>query len=127
LLVTTNEHAVLKTIVSRCQCVRLQIDKQVVPDHPLLDFFLDTRKHHDPFIFMQTLSQHKLSDSQSIHLIDQLLLYYSRKAIECSSQDNNYVRYQHAIQIIKKHMRKPPQSGSSDLFWKNLYLQFPHT
>ena len=28
-------------------------------------------------------------------------------------------------EYLKKIMLKPPQSGSSTLFWKNLYLTFP--
>ncbi len=125
LLMTTNENAVLKTIVSRCHLVRLAGHESATPDHPMLDYFISAHKLQDPFGFMQMQRQNKLTDSESRQLVDSLLLYFSRKVLQAGDTDESRDFYCKVVRVIKKHMRKPPQSGSSNLFWKNLFLHFP--
>ncbi len=130
LLITGNENALLETIRSRCHVVRTQSADEEHALHPLLSFFIFSHKREDPLAFEQLLKQLHFSDSQSVQLAHQLMNNFSQKVIEehlnaehlnaPDIQSNNAL----FLSLIQKALLKPPQSGSSEIFWKNLYLQF---
>ncbi len=130
-LITSNEGAMLETIRSRSHVVRLsQLESSSF--HAFLRFFYGRAKHNDPILFDKELRQLHFSDSQSTQLAYDMLTYFSQKIIAFNTNepksDNDiamYRYYQDVIIFLKQSLRKPPQSGSSELFWKNMFLRFP--
>lgn len=125
ILMTDNEDALLETIRSRCHVIRIQQLQSDDSVHPLLSFFLLPGKQEDPFSFEQLLKKLHLSDTQSIQLANQLMHQLSQKIIShYQTNQENSAELQHQLHIVQKALLKPPQSGSSELFWKQLYLQY---
>ncbi len=125
ILMTNNEDAILKTIVSRCHIVRLDQTQEDASLHPLLAFFMIPHRRDDPFAFEQLIKQLHLSDNQSVQLANQLMNQLFQKMTLAYEQDIEIVEtYQGLLSIVQKALLKPPQSGSSEIFWKNIYLQF---
>jgi hypothetical protein len=131
LLLTTNETGTLPTIRSRCVTVNLLNEQEEAINNSLTSFFLSQTKLSDPFAFEQALRNEKLADSESIQLVNELLCEFSRKMISIIKQKTppsphveiSYM--EEVIDFLQNSLKKPPQSGSSMLFWKNLFLRFP--
>lgn len=127
ILLTTNEQALLTTIRSRCtQTYVGGNDKEKL--HPFLNFFCTSIASRDPLEFEQSLRQYHFSDTQSTQLAYELLNYFTQK-MATQSQDPSKIStikdYHRIIIFLQKALQRPPQSGSSELFWKNIYLNFP--
>jgi DNA polymerase-3 subunit delta' len=130
ILLTTNAEAILPTIASRCVVVELASNTDTTSSytlHPLLSFFLNPEKLDDPITFEAELKKQHLSDTQSVELLQQLVAAYTQKIRDCAlnHKQENMEQFSHVLDFLIKKMRKPPQSGSSELFWKHLFLMFP--
>jgi DNA polymerase III delta prime subunit len=133
-LLSTNAETLLPTIVSRCVLIDLSIMAESrqefgIEEHPLLAYFFSSIKHKDPLGFEQELKKQALNDAQSFELLQRMISFYSQKLRDGYQQatlshiEQEYLT--HVIDFLIDKMRKPPQSGSSDLFWKHLFLSFP--
>jgi hypothetical protein len=129
ILHTTNERAILPTILSRSVVTTLDQQDENNAVHPLLTFFLDEKKQADFFAFEALLKKEHLSDSQSYELACNLLEILNGKKKATYQENNEQIRQilSDKIQRVTKHLLKPPQSGSSDIFWKNLFLALLHS
>ncbi|MBX9830887.1 hypothetical protein K2X40_02935 [Candidatus Babeliales bacterium] len=127
ILLTTNEHALLPTILSRCHVVRLQQSTATTTMPALFTFFCDEKKRGLPLEFEQELRKAKLNDSTTTQMVNDMLHYFSQKLIASyTSSEQIEKKYLEAVIVfLKEKLQKPPQSGSSLLFLKNLYLHFP--
>ncbi|QQR48788.1 hypothetical protein IPF37_04475 [bacterium] len=127
LLLTTNEQALLPTILSRCHVVRLHSNTATYSTPALCTFFYDEAKRDLPFEFEQELRKAALTDSLATEIVNDMLHYFSQKLIASYSSpksiDKKYCET--VIEFLKDKLHKPPQSGSSLLFFKTLYLSFP--
>jgi len=122
LLLTHNSHAVLPTIISRCLLVQLtSVQAGTTFSDPLLDYFMVSSKRSDPLGFESELKKQNFTDSTSVERVHDLiaLLIEKTRNGQPDSYDNQVLRF------LTDALRKPPQSGSSDLFWKHLFLNFP--
>lgn len=125
ILMSNNEDALLPTIVSRCHIVRFDQQSQDQSLHPLLAFFMIPHRRNDPFAFEQLVKQLHLPDSQSIQLANQLMnQLYLKLTLAYKQEPELVATYQTLVMLVQQALQKPPQSGSSELFWKNLYLSF---
>jgi len=151
ILHTNNINLILPTIVSRCHIINYSSKSdETQTTHPLLHFFCNN-KLDDPINFEKELKKHGLTDSQSIELANDLLSFFAQKIIDFYSKEsedealhtsihqpsqklrpalsmsaNEQIKYyKEVIEYLKERLKKPPQSGSSNLFWKNMYLSFP--
>lgn len=131
LLLTHNENAMLPTIVSRSLVQHLHV-QHTQHTHPLIDFFIHEKKLTDPFGFEATLRKEKPTDSESISLAETIFHHYTSRihqhyqgAASSASHANELRLHQQRAAFLEECMKKPPQSGSSGLFWKNTYLLFP--
>lgn len=131
ILLTPNEDALLPTIKSRCAITRLEQNLNSNELHPLLAYFVHPIKHDDPFDFEAELKKYHFMPSESISLAHELLTHYAQKIQSFhTSQDgtqDEYLMNQNIIKFLQDKLKKPPQSGSSTLFWKNLFLHFPRS
>lgn len=114
-LTTNNEHAILETIRSRCHIHRIKTPTQHGFLNPLLTFFIDPQKRC-PLAFEAELKKQNLSDQESTQLLYTLIDHMQQKM----RTDPTYIKQ---ISFFKAQMEKPPQSGSANLFWKNVFLQ----
>jgi len=87
--------------------------------HPLLNFFIKKEFLDSPVEFDAELKKSSISEQESLQLINELFAYFSKLMI------NNHKQYFDKLESIKNAMKKTPQPGGSNLFWKNLYLSFP--
>ena len=129
ILLTHNEQAMLTTIISRSFVQHLQAPASMQM-HPLIDFFTNDMKNCDPIGFDQALRTHKLTDSESITLAESIYLFYAQSITKHHTKekvldDKTAARNMARADYLQEQMKKPPQSGSSKIFWKNLYMGFP--
>ena len=51
----------------------------------------------------------------------QIINFYKNKDIEIEQK----LYFENVIEYLKEKIKRPPQSGSSNIFWKNIYISFP--
>jgi len=131
ILITPNEKLIIQTILSRCLVVPVDTPSQVAATYsPLLMFFQDPRKLNDPIAFEIELKKNKLNDTQSEELLHELIAFYAQALCNAHKDgaaltDEKILLLSCIVDFLHKKIQKPPQSGSSDLFWKHLYLTIP--
>ncbi|MFH1643845.1 MAG: hypothetical protein ABIA74_01595 [bacterium] len=129
ILLTKNENNILPTIKSRCLISNFShIEQENIETDPILSFFIDEKKLSDHFSFDSELKKQKLTDSQATELINTLLNHFSKKIINIYKEQqghNELETYKEIESFLKNKLRKPPQSGSANLFLKNIFLSFP--
>lgn len=126
LLLTTNAEAVIATVRSRCVLTQLSAIGFSDSRHALLQFFLNQHQQQDPFAFEQELKKQQLDDAASAALFEVLanVIGSQYKDAILSGHQTAIEQYTKRYALIEKNMRKLPQSGSSDLFWKQLWLRW---
>jgi|SRR3990172_10114029 len=114
---------ILPTIKSRC-IVHEYRSTERVSHHELFEFF-NTRKFHDPSVFLKQLDFSKISEHESIELLDSLVHHWSSQYKKALTSNDELAQKDaaHMIAVLKKGFERPPMPGSSSLFWKDLYLQ----
>ena len=128
ILLTNNENNVLPTIKSRCLTHHFGIQTQTdISNHPILSFFLNKNKLNDPFSFEQELKKQKLTNTQAKELINQLLSFFTQEIINSyiSKTIHPIEHFKNIEKFLKTKLKKPPQTGSANLFLKNIFLSFP--
>lgn len=131
ILLTNNENNILPTVKSRCLTHHFEIKTQTdISNHPILSFFLNKNRLDDPFGFEQELKKQKLTNSQATELINQLLSFISQEIINNYKNETtnaiNIDRFKTIEHFLKTKLKKPPQTGSANLFLKNIFLSFPN-
>lgn len=124
ILLTDNHDALLATIRSRCMVTNLEQSNGPGSGNQLLTFFSPLGKKKDPIGLETELKKQHLTEHQSIDLLYELITQYA-EAIKTTSDDQRSVYYIAILEYLLIKAKKPPQSGSSELFWKHLYLSWP--
>ena len=126
LLLTSNAEAVIPTVTSRCLTTMLSTPEEEVSRHPLLQHFINQHQRPDPFALEQELKKLHLDDTASIRLFEQLAIIIGKQYQEAllTHDDDALAALHGKQQLIDSNLRRLPQSGSSDLFWKQLWLQW---
>lgn len=130
ILQANNINNILPTIKSRCYIKNFNQDEKILTNHPISSFFYQ-QKLHDPIEFDKALKENILTDSQSIELLNQMIIFYEQK-IKSFYEKNKQIFFEEEylfnleiFNFLTKQLNTPPQSGSSKLFWKNIYISFP--
>lgn len=116
---------VASTIISRCVVENFSSEIADIRKHPLALPFT-SHGYEQPFDFMHVLEQTDPSEHETQELIDSLLAYWIL-SYKQSLQENDKAeidRAARAIQLLEQALQEPPMSGSSKLFWKNLFVRF---
>ena len=126
LLLTTNAEAVVTTIRSRCVLTQLSSVGMSEGRNALLQFFLNTHQPQDPLALEQELKKQQLDDAASAALFEQLanVIGSQYKDAVISGHQSSIEQLTKRYALIENNMRRLPQSGSSDLFWKQLWLRW---
>jgi DNA polymerase III subunit delta' len=127
LLLTTNLKSILPTIVSRCMVTDLGSGQQDSGLHPLFEYFFQPTRRNDPAGFADLLKKQAMNDTQATELAEQLMAHVTEKLRDSMLAGNNteIEFYNRALQFMLKAMKRPPQSGSVDIFFKHLFMLFP--
>lgn len=125
ILLSPNSSGILPTIKSRCVVTVLSSHEEAQSNNPLLSFFL-VPTQQDPFAFEAELKRQQLNDVTSREIFEQLVFavadQYKKAVVNEATKDiESITKLQ---QLLQRCLHKPPQSGSSDLFWKQLWLQW---
>jgi DNA polymerase-3 subunit delta' len=125
ILLTDHLDSLLPTIRSRCAITRINSSGYYEENHPLVSFFISTIAPLNPAQFVKTLEQSKISEKETIHLLNWLLSYwithYKGALLENDSAQCTLAH--HMIETIQHAITHPPMPGSSKLVWKNLFMQ----
>jgi DNA polymerase-3 subunit delta' len=124
ILLTRRPDDLLLTVRSRCVETRFSHEEDA-PEHKNLFAIFCTTASMNPAHFLKELELAKINELESIELLDQLLTHWIKTAHHAIAR-NDQVAHQQAVSIIghlKKAILMPPMPGSSNLLWKNLFLQ----
>lgn len=123
ILLAQRLESILPTIKSRCVITTFHTQPPITSSD-LYDYFISTAPA-TPSSFLTILDQSKISERDSIELLDALLIFWI-DSLKTASIDNNVKKQQEAeklITILKQAISHPPMPGSSKMLWKNLFLQ----
>jgi len=123
ILLAERVESMLPTIRSRCT-VQTFSNQSFNSTSSLFDFF-STTAPHSPSIFLNVLEQSKITERESIELLDSLLAHWVTE-FKMGIQEQNAQKIKiadHAVTVLKTSFAHPPMPGSSKIFWKNVYLQ----
>lgn len=122
ILMTAHERLVIPTIRSRALVHSVASSgMHTVPDNQLYAHFMGT-VHLNPVQFLQALDQLDLSDQESAELLDCIMHDLQRTIIEKRSTTLSLNVLHKQVAACMHAAMRLPQSGSSKIFWKNLYL-----
>ncbi len=123
LLLTNNTDRILPTIRSRCTQIRVNSHADT-PQHQELFSVFTTTSFSDPVLFLKNIQQTKITEYESIALIDRLLEYWTAQYKEAIINNNKTtsISAQHVIDALNNALTFPPMPGSSKLLWKDLFL-----
>jgi DNA polymerase III delta prime subunit len=117
--------SVLPTIRSRCLVHILPAHSQASLTHPLARFFTHSISSN-PFEFLKELDACKITEQESLELLDELLSYWLTyyKKMKLTNQNKDIEKTTVSITLLKQALEQPLMPGSSKLFWKNLFMAF---
>lgn len=122
ILLAERTDGILPTIKSRCVITTLH-SLPPITSSDLYDYFTSTAPA-TPSSFLTTLDQSKISERESIELLDALLIFWIN-ALKKAITDNQKKKQQEAekiLAILNQAIINPPMPGSSKMLWKNLFL-----
>lgn len=123
ILLAERMESILPTIRSRC-VIQSFSNQHYSSNSSLFDFF-STTTPHSPSSFLSALEQSKITERESIELLDSLLAHWVQE-FKIGIQEQNADKTKmadHAVKVLKTAFAQPPMPGSSKIFWKNVYLQ----
>ena len=124
LLLAERIKAVAPTIRSRCTITNFVRTDANITQHPLAKFFIDSH-YENPSAFMLALDLAEPDEHETAELIDALLHYwigqYKKALLEHNKTAINTTK--RILALVQHALEEPPMSGSSKLFWKNLFVQ----
>lgn len=129
ILLTDNKNLILPTILSRSFLIQISQNPDQALNHQLLKYFAQPKTLPEPVTFDQELKKLQLSDSQSSELCQTLLEYFIKKTSEQYAKSSMAEEIEKSffylgMKILQRRLKNPPASGSSNMFWKLLYLDF---
>ena len=124
ILLTERPDEILPTIKSRCITHSYYSDKEYIRHKNLYAIFT-TALSTAPAAFLKELEQAKITERDSVELLDQILAFWLNKSKTAimNNDEQGYARAQIIIATIKEALLMPPMPGSSNLLWKNLSIQ----
>jgi DNA polymerase III delta prime subunit len=132
ILQTNNPTSILPTILSRCHVTNFSNknpeELDYAAEYSSLTSFFYNQNLDNPADFEKELRKLELSDSQSIEILNSIINFYAKKILWHHEGKNpqEHIEYSESVyKFLNEKLKKAPQSGSSGLFWKNIYISFP--
>jgi hypothetical protein len=124
LLLAQREELILPTLKSRCIITKIETEKKNLATHRLLELFKQPATMTlDKFI--QEFDKTSMTEYETRILVDILLEYWLKQYSRAlsSNQITLSIQAQDAINILVDSLEKLPMPGSTQLFWRNLFLR----
>lgn len=115
IFLTQRADDILPTIRSRCIERNFFQGSHSLTHHELYRFF--TQLNSDPNSFLQTLDKSKITERESIELLDALIEYWTKKYINDQDKQTEQI-----VDTLTSYLEKTPMPGSSKIFWRDAYL-----
>jgi len=124
ILLAQRPDLLLDTVRSRC-IVAGRTDTSPIHTHKDLFQFFTDQKPKDPSAFLKTLDRSKINERESVELVDALLAHWATTYRTAVTADDKKARraIRRTLSKIETAIKHPPMSGSSKIFWKDLFLQ----
>jgi DNA polymerase III gamma/tau subunit len=122
ILLAQRIETILPTIKSRCLIKTFQ-SQPPITSSDLYDYFISTAPA-TPSSFLTVLDQSKISERESVELLDALLRFWIDK-LKTASVKNDVKQGKEAekvVELLNQAIAYPPMPGSSKMLWKNLFL-----
>jgi DNA polymerase III gamma/tau subunit len=120
--------SILPTVQSRCIVRQHSKETSGGQHQELFAYFTGqssiTPSSQQPLTFFNFIQKCTIHETESIELIDQLFAYWMQKYTQALCNNLPQEQVLKNIMLLKEALLNPPMSGSSKLFWKNLYTQF---
>ena len=122
IFLTQRADDILPTIHSRCIERNFFQGSHSLTHHELYRFF--THSNSDPNSFLQNLGTSKITERESIELLDALIEYWTKKYTSTAAQEDHAIKQQaeQVVDTLTSYLEKTPMPGSSKIFWRDLYL-----
>ena len=118
--------AIPLTIQSRCVLQKFASSIALEKHSSFLQPFLALR-FTDPINFIKQLDLLEIKEQETKELIDELFDHWSTIAKkELESEKKNSLTTENILRIIQQAIKNPPMTGSTKIFWKNLYITAHH-
>ena len=118
---------ILPTIISRCLTKEFAHKGDTALYQEILDVFIFL-KLNNPQNFLKLIDKLEIDTQNSKDIIDQLFahFYYELKQLHMTKDNdiNKLHKNLNLLLILKKQFNQLPASGSTKLFWKNLFIDF---
>jgi len=115
----------LPTVRSRCVVHTLQHAALSHGAHDMLFAFFVTADFASPAAFSQELEQSKITEHETLNLLDRLLAYWldvaKKSLVEGDSKRKKQA--QRVIAMLRAYLTTPLMPGSSKLLWRDFFLQ----
>ncbi len=124
ILLAQRAEALLPTIRSRCIITTLNSSDNTNLEHDLFAFFT-AHKPINPASFLKALDESKITERESVELLDRAVAYWITYSKKQAAENNNaqYAQSVKKIALFSQAITNPPMPGSSKLLWRNLFLQ----
>lgn len=122
IFITQRIDALLPTLRSRCIERNFYTATHTIHNQELYNHFIGMHPH-DPVNFLQTLESSKISEQESIELLDAIIGFWAAKYTAAAPHNNPLApAIEATLEKLKNYLDKTPMPGSAKLFWKDLYL-----
>ena len=127
IFMTSRTENILPTLASRCFFKQFAQQNISHSYQEIMEPFLNS-SFQNPTGFMRNIDRLSIKESETRDIVDLLLQYFHGQLIKAHGlQQHNPVVMLHVtdkIILIKQALTQLPISGSSKLFWKNMYIAF---
>lgn len=118
---------ILPTIISRCIVQEFNAQANTDQYQEIIDIFI-YQKLDNPLYFFKLIDKFEIDTKNSKDIIDQLFtyFYYQFKQLFIN-KENDPSKLHKSLEILiilKKQFNQLPASGSTKIFWKNLFIDF---
>lgn len=124
ILLAQKEEALVPTVRSRCVIHTFKTEAATYNQSTLWKVFTQSTML-SPQGFLKDLEKTKIHEQETLELIEHLQSFWleQAKTYLLNNNETEYQQAQHLVTIFNQALRMPPMPGSSNLFWKNLFLQ----
>lgn len=123
IFLTDRAHLILPTIKSRCVMHTFRSAHTIIEENPLYTLFANSSAMA-PSTFLKLIDKSAPNDRESVDILEKLLVHWitQYKNALIHGPAHKAEQAEKIVGILRTAALQPPMSGSSKLFWKNLFL-----
>jgi len=119
---------ILPTLASRCFIKQFISQNTEHPYQEIMEPFINS-SFINPSGFMKNIERFNIKESETKEIVDLLLQYFHAQLITAHARSADFdptkmITITDKIILLKQALTQLPLTGSSKIFWKNMYLTF---